>query len=78
MADPNLAEAVTTLARIILALIAPIEKGIVDYCKDLSNMGCKVFTGSLEADLAWSWLHQIVTTAIILQIPKPMRLPFTV
>ena len=54
MADPNLAEAIAALARVIPALIAHAEKEIVDYCKDLKNMGCKVFTGSLEADLAWS------------------------
>ena len=78
VADPNLAEAVTTLARIILALIAPIEKGIVDYCKDLKNMSCNVFTRCLEPDLAWSWLLKIETTAITLQIPEPMRLPCAV
>ena len=78
MVDPNLAEAVAALARVIPTLTALIEKGIVDYCKDLKNMGCKVFTGSLKADLAWSWLQKIETTAITLQIPEPMRLPCVV
>ena len=47
VADPNLTEAVAALTRVIPALTAPTEKGIVDYCKDLKNIGCKVFTGSL-------------------------------
>ena len=54
MVDPNLVEAVVALIRVIPTLTAPAEKGIVDYCKDLKNMGCKVFMGSLEVDLAWS------------------------
>ena len=56
-------------------MTAPAEKRIADYCKDLKNMGCKIFTGSLESDLAWSWLQKIETTSITLQIPKHMRLP---
>ena len=52
IADPNLAEAVAALARVIPALTALTEKGIMDYCMDLKNMGCKVFTGTLKVDLA--------------------------
>ena len=74
MADLNLAEVVAPLARVIPALTTPTEKGIVDYCKDLKNMSCNVFTRCLEPDLAWSWLLKIETTAITLQIPEPLRL----
>ena len=50
--DPNLVEAIMALARVIPTLIAPTKKRIADYCKDLKNMGCKIFTRSLELDLA--------------------------
>ena len=56
IANQNLAEAVVALARVIPTLITSTKKGIVDYYKDLKNMGCKVFTGLVEVDLAWSWL----------------------
>ena len=42
--DLNLAEAVAALAKAIPILSAPAERRIVDYCKDLKNMGCKAFT----------------------------------
>ena len=55
IANQNLVEAVVALARVIPALTASTKKGIVDYYKDLKNMGCKVFTRLVEVDLAWSW-----------------------
>ena len=52
----NLAEVVAALERVIPTLTALAEKGIVDYYKDLKNMGYKVFTGLVKVELAWSWL----------------------
>ena len=66
------------LTKVIPTRTAPVEKGIVDYCKDLKNMGCKIFSRSLESDLAWSWLQKIETAFITFQIPKSMRIPCTV
>ena len=66
--DPNLAEAVTVLARSIPTLSTPAERKIMDYCKNLKNMGCKVFIGLLESELAWSWLQKLEMTSVTLQI----------
>ena len=66
------------MEKVFPTLIALAEKGIVDYCKDLKNMGFKIFTGSLELDLVWSWLHKIETISITLQIFEHMRLPCAV
>ena len=76
--DPNLTEAVAALAKAIPTLSAPAERRIVDYCKDLKNMGCKAFTGLLKSELAWSWLQKMEMTFVTLQIPETMRVPCAV
>ena len=73
--DPNLAEAVAALARAIPTLSAPVERKIVDYYKDLKNMGCKVFTRFLKSKLACSWLQKMEMTSVTFQIPETMRVP---
>ena len=35
----------------------------------LKNMGCKVYTGFLGVDLAWSWLQKMETIVSTFQIP---------
>ena len=66
------------MARAIPTLSTPIERRIVDYCKDLKNMGCKVFTGSLESKLAWSCLQKMEMIFATLQILKTIRIPCAV
>ena len=41
-------------------------------------MGFKVFTGTLEVDLAWLWLQKMETIAATLYIPDYLRLPCAV
>ena len=71
IADPNLVEAVAILARVIPTLMTLAEKGIVDYCKDLKNMGCKIFTGFLESDLACSCLQKLRLFPLLLRFLSP-------